>query len=124
VIANEADTTMDNLKFLPTCSDSLIMGFSIDLCWRARHRVMGLAFFGSSQSPAFPWGWFSTDGCDSYSQPGIAHRGLVAAVGSQFFTAPNHGASHSGEAGVRVFEPGASRAINGRGHATVRVCVA
>ena len=124
MIANEADTTMDNLKFLPTCSDSLIMVSSIDLCWRARHRVMGLAFFGSSQSPAFPWGWFSTDGSDSYSQPGIAHRGLAAADGSQFLPAPNEGTSHAAAGRVRVFELGFSRAIHGGRHAAVRVCVA
>ena len=47
------------------------------------------------------------------ASPGIAHRGLTAAVGSQFFTSASHaGAPHSAAGSVRVLEPGASRAIH------------
>ena len=36
----------------------------------------------------------------------------------------SEGVSHSGEAGVRVYEPGFSRAIHVSRHALVRVCEA
>ena len=118
MIASVADTTTDNLKFLPTCTVSLIMDLSIDLCWLRSQLVEGWLLWrlprttrqkccGDAGRVAY--------GCGCDPHPGIAHCGLAAAVGSQFLTdSPRRRASHSGPAGVRVFEPGASRAIHWR----------
>ena len=114
MIASVADTTTDNLKFLPTCTVSLIMDLSIDLRWRRRQLVKGwrLWWLARSRRNFRGDGWATYGhGCDP--RPGIAHRGLAAAVGSQFLTrVPHEGRPHSGAAGVRVFEPGDSRAIH------------
>ena len=116
-----ADTAMDTvaLKLLPTWTAiCTFIGFSN---WvQSQHRCAT----AMRRWPCFcgvrgwrPFGGFSFPHNGALaSAPGTAHRGLAAAVGSQFFTvAPRDGASHSGEAGVRVFEPGECRAIQIRG---------
>ena len=122
MIANEADTTMDNLKFLPTCNDSLIIGVPLICAGGAATGFWGWRLWPVSRSPAgtLPRGRFLRP------TPRVAHpwwglplRGLLAAVGSQFLIAClNESTARSGSAGVRAFEPGASRAIqNGGEHA-------
>lgn len=117
MIASDAETTTDNLKLLPTCNDSLIMGFPLIDAGGAAKRVEW-RLWPTSRSPASlrSWGRFrrpTTKGREPLA--GIAFRGLAAAVGSQFLTAvPNEGTSHAASGRARVFEPGASRAISGQ----------
>ena len=119
MIARVAETDTDNLKFLPICNDSLIMGFPLICAGGAATGFWGWRLLVTPRARRFRGdGSFTyVSGCDPLT--GTAHRGLPAAVGSQFFTvAPRDGASHSGAGSVRVFEPGASRAIqNGGEHA-------
>ena len=114
MIASDAETTTDNLKFLPTCTDSLIMVFPLIDAGGAAKRVEW-RLWPTSRSPASlrSWGRLfrpTTKGREPLA--GIAFRGLAAAAGSQFLTAVlNEGTAHSGAAGVRVFEPGERLAI-------------
>ena len=125
MIANEADTTMDNLKLLPTCTVSLIMDVSIDLCWLRSQLVEGWRLWPTSRSLAGP----CPAGRSFRPTPGVAtpwrgipFRRLSVGVGSQSLTKVLiDGTSHSGAAGVRVLAPGASRAIHAGRHAALRV---
>lgn len=95
MIANEADITMDNLKFLPTCNVSLIMGFPLICAGGAATGFWGWRLLASPRARrcrgdgSFAYG----SGCDPL--PGTAIRGLAAADGSQFLThARTTGATH------------------------------
>jgi hypothetical protein len=114
VIATLVGTAMDNLKLLPTCNDSLTMVFPlIDadgaanwLDWRLVATARARRFRGDG-SVAY------INGCDPLM--GITHRGLAAAVGSQFLTrAPNEGATRSAAGMVRAVKPNANWAIEER----------
>ena len=111
MIANEADTTMDNLKFLPTCNDSLIMvrplidadGAANWLDWRLWPASRSLRNFRSAVQSFRPTPGVATP------WRGLHVRGLMARDCSQFLTVPNEGTSRAALGRVRVFEPGASR---------------
>jgi len=123
VSTSVADIAMDTvaLKLLPT--------------WTAICTFMGLPIWVQSQhrcSTAIGrWPCFGVYGVRGLSvapllrltdalasAPGIAYRGLTAAVGSQFLTTSvGDATSHSDPARVRAFEPGASRAIYQGGRA-------
>ena len=123
MIANEADTTMDNLKFLPTCNDSLIMAFPLICAGGAATGFWGWRLLVTPSARRFRGDGSFTYGCGCDPLPGIASRGLAAAAGSQFLTAvPSEGTSHSSAGSVRVFEPRLGMANQRCRHATVRVC--
>ena len=84
MIASVAETDTDNLKFLPTCNDSLTMDSSIDLCWRRRQLVEGWRLWVTPRARRFRLGGSVTrsSGCEPLL--GTACRGLAAAAGSQF----------------------------------------
>ena len=117
MIARVAETDADNLKFLPICNDSLIMGFPLICAGGAATGFWGWRLLVTPRARRCRGdGSFTyVSGCDPLT--GTAYRGLTAAVGSQFFTNASHaGAPHSAAGSVRVLEPGASRAIHGRRH--------
>ncbi len=114
MIARVAETDADNLKFLPICNDSLIMGFALICAGGAATGFWGWRLLVTPRARRFRGdGSFTyVSGCDPLT--GIAFRGLAAAVGSQFLPVPNEGTSHAAAGSVRALELGESRAIQGR----------
>ena len=117
MIATLVGTSMDNLKLLPTCNDSLIMVFPLIDAGGAAKRV-DWRFWPTSRSLASLRSWgrsLRSTVAVATRIRGLPFRGLAAAGGSQFLTAvPNEGTSHAAAGRVLVFEPGASRAIHRR----------
>jgi hypothetical protein len=112
VIASVAETDADNLKFLPICNDSLIMGFALICAGGAATGFWGWRLSVTPRARRFRGdGSFTyVSGCDPLT--GIAFRGLSAAEGSQFLQVPSEGTSHAAAGSVRVLGPGESRAIH------------
>ena len=116
------DTTIDTvaLKFLPTWT-AICTFMGVPIWVQSQHRCATAigrwpCFRGARGWRPFGGASFPHNGALA-GAPGTAHRGLAAAVGSLFLTAvPNEGTAHSGAAGVRVLEPGVSRAIHGQWH--------
>ncbi len=116
---SEAETTMVTVTLMPLPTWTAIctfMGFPI---WvQSQHRCSTACtgwpcFCGVRGERPCGGASFPHDGALA-GAPGIAFRGLAAAVGSQFIPVPNEGTSHSAFGRVRVFEPGESRAIHRR----------